>query len=243
MSDTPALPVARSDALRTRGNDNRPGLESPTPPPHPGETGPAPFALENLSGRLVELSSFGNGAPLSFAAGLILEAQLSGEPAAWIACGQSSFYPPDFARSGIDLDALPVLRVPDAASAARAADKLVRSGAFGLVVLDLIGSGGARGQNNVPSPLQSRLLALASRHATAIVFLTEKTSEAPSLGSLVSLRAQTRRRRLQEGRYSCDVEILKDKRHGPRTHSWAGSGDSSTSGLCSGLCNGPAGLH
>jgi recombination protein RecA len=237
MSDTPALPVARSDALRTRGNDNRPGLESPTPTPYPGETGPAPFALENLSGRLVELSSFGSGAPLSFAAGLILEAQLSGEPTAWIACGQSSFYPPDFARSGIDLDALPVLRVPDAASAARAADKLVRSGAFGLVVLDLVDSGGARGQNrqnrDVPSPLQSRLLALASRHATAIVFLTEKTSEAPSLGSLVSLRAQTRRRRLQEGRYSCDVEILKDKRHGLGTS--ASSPGSS--------CHGPAGLH
>jgi recombination protein RecA len=236
MSDTPALPVAQADALRTRGNDNRPGLENPTPPSHPGETGPAPFALENLSGRLVEISSFGSGAPLTFASGLILEAQLLGEPTAWITCSQSSFYPPDFARSGIDLDALPVLRVPDAASAARAADKLVRSGAFGLVVLDLAGSGGARGQNkNIPSPLQSRLLALASRHATAIVFLTEKTAEAPSLGSLVSLRAQTRRRRLQEGRYSCDVEILKDKRHG--------LGMGASNACASNPCNGPAGLH
>ena len=238
MSDTPALPVARSALLRTQGNDNRPGLESPTPTSHPGETGPASFALENLLGRLVELSSFGSGAPLTLASGLIIEAQLAGEPVAWIACGESCFYPPDFARAGIDLDALPVVRVPDAAAGARAADKLVRSGSFGLIVLDLAGSGPRGPSKNVPAPLQSRLLALAGRHGAAIVFLTEKTSDAASLGSLVSLRAQTRRRRAQEGRYACDVEILKDKRHGPlrsrrelRPESWPD------------LWNGPAGLH
>jgi recombination protein RecA len=163
---------------------------------------------------------------------LIIEAQLAGETAAWIACGESSFYPPDFARSGIDLEALPVVRVPDAAAGARAADKLVRSGAFGLVMLDLAGSGP---KSTIPPPLQSRLLALASKHATAIVFLTEKKLDAPSLGSLISLRAQTKRRRAQEGRYACDVEVVKDKRHGLATLSWPGS--------CSDLCNGPAGLH
>ena len=240
MSDTPALPVARSQALRTQGNDHRPGLKSPIPS-HPGETGPASFALENLSGRLTELSSFGNGAPLTLASGLILEAQLTGETAAWIACGESSFYPPDFARSGIDLEALPVVRVPDAAAGARAADKLVRSGAFGLVVLDLAGSRSAGMRTPctmVPLPLQSRLLALASKHGTAIVFLTEKNLDAPSLGSLISLRAQTQRRRAQEGRYACDVEVVKDKRHGSlrsrselRSDSWPEA------------WNGPAGLH
>ena len=39
---------------------------------------------------------------------------------------------------GIDLDALPVVRVPDARAAGRAADHLVRSGGFGLVVIDLV---------------------------------------------------------------------------------------------------------
>ncbi len=234
MSDTPALPVARS-ALRTQGNDPRPGLESPTPTPTPGETGPASLSHESLSGRLIEISSFGDGTPLTLASSLVLAAQLAGEPTAWIACGPSSFYPPDFSRSGIDLDALPVVHVPDAAAGARAADKLVRSGAFGLVVIDLAGPS-ARGQNrNVPSPLQSRLLALAGRHGTAIVFLTGKTSDAPSLGSLVSLRAQAHRRRLQEGRYACDVEILQDKHHGP--------GASTCTHSCTHSYNGPAGLH
>ena len=234
MSDMPALPVARATALRIQGNDHRPGLTSPTPT-HPGETGPASFALENLAGRLTELSAFGNRATLTLTSSLILEAQMKGEPAAWIACGESSFYPPDFARAGIDLEALPVVRVKDGQAGARAADKLIRSGAFGLVVLDLVGT---PARSTIPPPLQSRLLALASKHAAAMVFLTEKKPDAPSLGSLVSLRAQAKRRRIQEGRYACDVEVVKDKRHGPGRSrpelcpsSWPDS------------WNGPAGLH
>jgi recombination protein RecA len=215
MSDTPtALPIARAPALRTPGNDRRPGLDNPTPPAHPGETGSASFAFESLCGRLVELSSWGNGAPLTFASGLVLEAQLAGEPAAWIAAGESFFYPPDLARCGVDLEALPVVRVTDARAAARTADKLVRSGAFGLVVIDLVDLGSSV-KAAVPVPLQSRLLALASKHAAVVLFLTRKKLDAPSLGSLVSLRAQATRRRTQEGRYACDVEIVKDKRRGP----------------------------
>lgn len=210
--------------------------DSPTALPHPHH-GPLrardatatteALDLESLRGRLVELSSWGNMAPLTFACGLVLEAQLTGEPAAWIATGESHFYPPDFARCGIDLDALPVVRVANARTAARAADKLVRSGAFGLVLIDLIDLGANAA---VPSPLQSRLLALAGKHATAVLFLTRKKAEAPSLGSLVSLRAQANRRRTVEGRYACDVEIVKDKRRGPgRSHVE--------------VHHGPAGLH
>jgi recombination protein RecA len=135
-----------------------------------------------------------------------------------------------------------VVRVKDAAAGARAADKLIRSGAFGLVVLDLAGGSGGRSSRiagpTIPPPLQSRLLALASKHTTAMVFLTEKKPDAPSLGSLVSLRAQAKRRRIQEGRYACDVEVVKDKRHGPGRSrpelcppSWPDS------------WHGPAGLH
>src|SRR3972149_1334507 len=117
------------------------------------------------------------------APGLLRGAQRQGEPAAWITREESTFYPPDMAEGGVDLDALVVVRVPGSLAVARAADRLVRSGGFGLVVLDL-------GVNaEIPTPLQSRLAGLAQKHHTALLCLTEKSSGAPSLGSLVSLRA------------------------------------------------------
>jgi recombination protein RecA len=159
---------------------------------------------------LVELSSWGGAAALTLAFELVVEAQHDGEPAAWIAGSlASTFYPPDAARCGVDLDALPVVRARDAQSAARAADKLVRSGAFDLVVIDLVKNA------SIPAPLESRLLGLASKHETTVLFLTEKQEEAPSLGSLVSLRAQAVRKRTAEDRFSCEARILKDKRRGP----------------------------
>ena len=185
------------------------------------------WTCEAMSGRLVELSVWGGGASLTSACRLLLEAQHTGQPVAWIATNESSFFPPDLARSGIDLDALPVVRSPHARAAARAADKLLRSGAFGLVVVDLIGKGP---QAFIPTPLQSRLLGLARKHETALLFLTEKRPEAPSLGSLISLRAQARRKRTAENRFTCEVEIIKDKRRGP---GWSHKE----------MHDGPAGLH
>jgi recombination protein RecA len=166
------------------------------------------WSRSELAGRLVELSSWGGGALLTLAFELVLQAQQEAEPVAWIT-GSSTFFPPDAARCGIDLDALPVIRVPDAACAARAADKLLRSGAFGLIVLDL-GT-----QPFIPPPLQTRLLGLASKHDAAVLFLTEKPGDAPSLGSLVSLRAQAVRSRTGEDKFSCEARVLKDKRRGP----------------------------
>ena len=166
------------------------------------------WSRSELAGRLVELSSWGGGALLTLAFELVLQAQREAEPVAWIT-GSSTFFPPDAARCGIDLDALPVIRVPDAPSAARAADKLLRSGAFGLVILDL-GT-----QSAIPPPLQTRLLGLASKHDAAVLFLTEKPDDAPSLGSLVSLRAQAVRSRTGEDKFSCEARAVKDKRRGP----------------------------
>ena len=113
------------------------------------------------------------------------------------------------AAAGVDLDALPVVRAGDAAAAGRAADLLLRSGAFGLVVIDL----GRRAQLAVP--LQSRLVQLAQKHDAAVLCLTETPVGRPSLGSLVSLRALASRRRVGGGRYVCEVEGVKDKRNGP----------------------------
>jgi recombination protein RecA len=175
----------------------------------PGTRSHIAWSCEQLSGRLAEISSWGSSAPLTLAFTMVHEAQLRGEPAAWISRRDSSFFPPDVAASGIDLDALPVVRVPDAATGARAADKLLRSGAFALIVLD-IGD-----DDRIPIPLQSRLLGLARKHDAAVLFLTEKQADKPSVGSLVSLRAQASRRQTSEGRFTCDLEVVKDKRRGP----------------------------
>jgi recombination protein RecA len=123
----------------------------------------------------------------------------------------------------VDLDGLVVVRVPGAESIARAGEKLLRSGAFSLVVLDL---GGAE----IPMPLQTRLAGLARRHHAALLCLTEKERRMFSLGSLISLRLHAERRRLPKGGFECGFQVLKDKRRGPTwTHAEIYDGPA---GLC-----------
>jgi len=171
------------------------------------------LARAQLTGRLVELSAIGATAILSTAIGMVRAAQEEGEPVAWIALPRGSFYPPDVADSGVDLAALVVVRVADAITAARAAERVLRSGAFGLVVIDLCGVTGAVAE--VPMAHQGRLVTLAQQHDAAVVFLTEKSTDAASLGSLISLRAEVLRGRPDGHGYPCTVRALKDKRRGP----------------------------
>lgn len=117
------------------GNVSAARIEVPAQAPAPA------WSLADLAGRLVELSASAETAHLTVAFGLVLEAQLGDDRAAWVALDGSSFFPPDLVDTGIDLDALPVVRVPDARAAGRAADHLLRSNAFGLVVVDLAGGG------------------------------------------------------------------------------------------------------
>jgi len=196
--------------------------EVPLAPDAPGWT------IRELAGRLVELSGGADAASLTAAFGLILAAQLAGDRAAWVGLPGSSFFPPDVGDGGIDLAALPVVRARDARTAARAADHLLRSGGFGLVVIDLI----AAPQNSagVSVPLLTRLLGLARAHDAAVVILTKKLDDAPSLNSLISLRAETARSAAAPGRYEVRVRAIKDKRAGPGwTH-----GET---------CRGPAGMR
>ncbi|HUJ62050.1 MAG TPA: recombinase A [Kofleriaceae bacterium] len=157
----------------------------------------ARWGLGALRGRLVELSARGASAVLTAAVELVIEAQSEGEPVAWLAPGTGTFYPPDVADSGVDLAAL-----------ARAAERVLRSGAFGLVVLEL----GAPAE--LPTASQGRLVTLAQTHDAAVVCLTEKSPDAASLGSLISLRAEALRAR-GDGDFAITVRALKDKRRGP----------------------------
>lgn len=171
---------------------------------------PAAWHLAALAGRFGEISGSAATASLTFAFRLVFEAQTLGEPAAWICGKQSVFYPPDVVAAGVDLDALVVVRAGDVIRASRVADHLLRSGAFGLVIMDL-------GSSQLPIPVQNRLGGLAKKHDAALLCLTEKEAHRPSLGSLISLRAQAQRTSRQPpgDLYQCEVRVLKDKRRGP----------------------------
>ncbi len=168
------------------------------------------WSLGPLRGRLVELSARGAVATLTAAVELVIEAQVQSEPVAWITLASGMFYPPDAADSGVDLAALVVVRVPDAVAAARAAERVLRSGAFGLVVLDL-----AAGPAELSMPIQGRLVTLAQTHDAAVVCITDKTADTASIGSLVSLRADALRERDRDGHFHVTVRALKDKQRGP----------------------------
>ena len=177
---------------------------------------PPRWSRVELSGRLVELSGQGASAALTLAFGLVVDAQRHGEPVAWVnAVGGRSFFPPDAAAGGVDLDSLAVIIAPNPVTAAGSADKLLRSGAFGLVVLDL-------GRNPaLPMGLQARLVKLAQKHDAAVLCLTEKRRNQASLSSLVSLRclaertpADKRSSRPGAG-FACSVKTIKYKRRGP----------------------------
>ena len=184
---------------------------------------PSAWTLPGLAGRLVEISGAEDSAALTVALGLVRQAQLLGEPAAWVAPAAETFFPPDAAAGGVDLDALAIVRVSGTRELARAADQLARSGGFGLVVIDT-------GSLRIPLPALSRLMGLAQKHGLAVVFLTDKSGRAPSLGSLVSLRGHAQRRRTGDDEFACELQVLKDKRRAPGwTHHE--------------VCGGPQGLH
>ncbi len=186
----------------------------------PDHRASATWSLADLSGRVVELSGQGATAVLTVAVGLVLKAQQQQEPVAWITLPAATVFPPDVARHGVDLGALLFVRVETAAAMLRAADHLLRSGAFGLVVLDL------PAPIDVPLPAQVRLAGLVKRHEAVLVYLAASGSGASRSGesgmaavsSLVSLRATCHRQRVEAGRFECTLHVTKDKRRGQEWH-------------------------
>ncbi len=185
------------------------------------------WSLEALAGRLVELTAATGAAVLTLASLLVYEAQESGEPVAWVTTLDQSFFPPDLASTGVNLQALPVVRVEEAKQLGRAASQLMRGGAFGLVVVDLCNT---PVQHTLPIPTQTRLLGLTQKHDATCLFLTTKTKKVPSLSSLVSLRGQCCIQRRASDEFVCRLRAVKDKRHAP---GWTHEVN----------CRGPLGLH
>jgi len=179
-----------------------------------------PWTFGSLVGRLSELSEERSEGALSLACSIVAEAQRANEPVAWVAPGATLFYPSDLAESGIDVQAIAILRLPGARAAILAAEWLLRSGAFGLLVLDL-----GSDFRIADAPL-GRLARLAERGASAVLFLTRKSAGEQSIGSMISLRAEVhvdpagcRGSRAQPGSEASPVALIvhtvKDKRGAP----------------------------
>ena len=176
---------------------------------------PDPLVELVVPGRLVELSapSRGPGARTSTAVTLLRRAQREGETTAWVQPAGGSLYPPDLHHSGVDLQALVVVHVPaeqGAVGLGKATELLLRSGAFGLVVVDL---GSLRVRSR--TAWQGRLLGLARQHESRVLLLTDKPSHADSLGPLIGLRVEPRRHRLDRGVFEVRHEVLKNKSGAP----------------------------
>ena len=227
LDDSPDVELTRegaaSESDRAIALDQAIKRISLTTSPEKAPKAPERWSIDTLAGRFLEISSSGETVSITAAASLILESQLRGEPAAWVASGDSTFYPPDLAECGVDLSTLPVIRVPNVVSASRATDQLLRSGGFGAIILDI-------GSNiNMRIHIQSRLAALAKKHKTTLLCLTSKRPAAPSLGPLVSLRAQGNVRKTGFNRFTWTLDIVKDRRLG---HGWSHSE----------VCRGPDGM-
>ena len=190
---------------------------------HGDVPGRAAGLLESCSGRWVEWVMGASPAGLSLLGGVILDAQRQGGIVAWVSDGRSLFFPPDLVATGIDVAALPVVLVDSVRQAARAADMLLRSGGFVLVVLDLDVS------TDFSLPMQTRLSGLAKANCAALLRLLP-VRHGPQRGSLVSLRVKTEKRRIGHDAFLCTAQATKDKRRAPGwTESELYSG---TDGLC-----------
>lgn len=195
------------------------------------------WEIAEIAGRICELqpgphhdtqtpASQGPSAPsalLTAAVRVVAQAQQRGDPAAWVTAGPHLFFPPDLTANGVDLAAVVVVRLTDARAAAHATDQLVRSGTFGIVIIDLLGVPAI-----IPDAVIGRLSGLARTHGTAVLFLCDQSNQS-SLGSMVSLRACAYSRATSTGCYTVEISVEKDKLRG-RPWRWTESG------------NGPPGL-
>lgn len=174
-------------------------------PAAPPERSPLPSLVP--PGRVVELCGARSRGRLTVAAGFVRAAQAQGELAAWVQPEGAGLYPPDLAAAGVSLDELVVIHAPRDAgpeAVARAAELLLRSGGFGVAVLDLCAAR-PRGEGWVV-----RLGGVARRHGARVVLLTSLDEGSASAGALVAVRA-TARRRFEAERVVLDVEVLRDR--------------------------------
>jgi len=169
------------------------------------------WRFSELAGRVMEASGWNQSACLTLAAGLIRESQEEGRLCAWIMPGndrdESLFFPPDFADSGIICSMLPILRCRSNADGFGLAEKLLRSGGFGLVVIDLTSGRSLKGR------VVGRVHVLARKFSSLVLCLTRSPTGSPSLDPMVFLHVHVDASINSEGRIGVMPHIEKDKTH------------------------------
>lgn len=170
-------------------------------------------------GKLVELSGRRYSARFTTAVSIVLQAQREGETVAWVQSKGGALFPPDLDESGVDLNSLVVIHIGSAAGfhgIPKAAEILLRSGGFGMVVLDFSDSALPKTDRRHASasrqtPWQGRLFALAREHKSRVLCLTDTEISEASLGTLCGLRIAPQRIRQRQGLFSIEQRILKNK--------------------------------
>ena len=182
------------------------------------------------SGRLCELCG---PASVSAVTTIVSRAQHEGEPVVWVQSQRGSLFVPDLFECGIDLEALVIVHVPERGGPhgpIRASELLLRSGAFGLVIVDLRHFG-VSPRLGPPTVWQGRLLGLAREHDAKVVLLSgclfDPAAREESLGPLIGIRvesravydAQTRDFRLEhhvlKNKSGAPVSVSSERRRGP----------------------------
>lgn len=218
LLDIPNLMTAR--ALLEREGSVMPADGSS---PGEGSAGDSRWSFAQLRGQLVELCAGAASSALSFSARLIAQAQGEDAPVAWVTSGESLFFAPDMLRNRVDLGALAIVWPPGHMQVLRAVDALLRSGGFGLVIVDF--GEGAR----ISDAQQDRLARMAKRHEATVVFLRgqplgqgrragaslQRANDSRPGALRVSLRVEATRVRAAGGDFCCVLRALKDSRRAP----------------------------
>ena len=169
---------------------------------------PRTLAEQLPQGRLIEITAHVRGGQMTTAVSCLVHAQQRGETTAWVQLQGGSLYPPDLARSGVDLGALVIVQPPKLTGAqglGKATELLLRSGGFGFVVLDLVGV-----VMRHDLAFQGRLLGLTREHNSTLLLLTASSVHG-SFGPLVSLCIEPSRVALGGQRFVIQHRIRKDK--------------------------------
>lgn len=133
------------------------------------------FSILPLLGRLTEVTAHRNTPWLTLLCRLLLDTQSHEEPAIWVASiPEKVFYPPDFQKNGVNLSLLPVVFAPDNQGAGRATEKLLRSGTFALIIVEV------QAPVLLPDAIMGRMVTLAAKSRTAVVLVSHHPDTQPN---------------------------------------------------------------
>ena len=131
-----------------------------------------------MRGRVGILCGESTSALVTLAAHTILDLQHQRELCVWLTDSARLPHAPDLREMGLDLGAVPLIRLADAKDAAHAAMMALSSGAFGSLVWDV------RTPNALPRGAMTAIGMLAKRHDVAVMLLCHEKDTSGIAGSI-----------------------------------------------------------